>query len=188
MQIAFGTIAILLVLLLVSVVYLFLALQQKQTPAVRIVPLPVTPTPSPSVAPTAAPVVQQPVVVPQSQPAAVKEYFIPFGAGSSNAGDWTDVPGLTAQIDFGSYPNIKEVHFEASIAIPTANETASVRLFNVTDKHPVWYSEITLMNGQFISSNPIVYDTGLKTYQVQMKTSLQYTANLIQSRLHIILQ
>ena len=188
MRIAFWTIALLFTVLFVSVVYLFLALQQKQVPTVRVVPLPVAAFPSPSIVPTAIPVVQQPVVAPQSQPAAVKEYFIPFGAGSSNAGDWTDVPGLTAQIDFGNYPNIKEVHFEASVVIPTANETASVRLFNVTDKHPVWYSEITLMNGQFVSSNPIVWDTGLKTYQVQMKTSLQYTANLIQSRLHIILQ
>lgn len=181
----------LLLVLLASVGYLFLLLQQKQTPHVRVVPLPVAATvsPSQSITPSEATNVQQPVVVtPVSQQPAVKEFFIPFGAGSSSAGDWTDVPGLTAQIDFGNYSPIKEIHFEASVVIPTANETASVRLFNETDKHPVWYSEITLTNGQFVSSNPIVYDTGLKTYQVQMKTSLLYTANLIQSRLHIILQ
>src|SRR5689334_22079864 len=28
----------------------------------------------------------------------VKEFFIPFGQGQSNASDWTDVPGLTANI------------------------------------------------------------------------------------------
>ncbi|EKD86751.1 MAG: hypothetical protein ACD_37C00158G0001, partial [uncultured bacterium] len=33
----------------------------------------------------------------------------------------------------------------------------------------------------------IIYDKGSKTYQVQMKTQLKYTANVTQSRVHIIL-
>ncbi|HYK07976.1 MAG TPA: hypothetical protein VEW42_00580 [Candidatus Eisenbacteria bacterium] len=134
--------------------------------------------------PTAIPIQKQAV----QQGPAVKEYFIAMGAGSSTAADWTDVPGLTAQIDFGNYPSIKEILFEASVGIPTANEDASVRLFNVTDKHPVWYSDVTLTNGQFGASSPFIYDKGVKIYQVQMKTSLQFLASLIQSRIHIILK
>lgn len=120
---------------------------------------------------------------------AVKDYFIPLGSGTSQAGDWTDVPGVQAIVDFGQYPHIKEVFFEASVYIPTANQSVSVRLFNVTDKHPVWNSEVTTANATaYLTSPPLNYDLGAKVYQVQMKTQLQYTANLVQSRIHIVLE
>lgn len=193
MSIAMWTIGMLLILLLASMGYLFFLIQkyQKQSSvSVSTSPAPPSAFLSPTLsASPPTPTLVPPRLQPQQQvESSVKEYFIPFGAGTSSANDWTDVPGLTAQIDFGNYQHVKEIHFEASIGIPTANETASVRLFNETDKHPVWYSEIMLTNGQFVSSSPIVYDIGSKTYQVQMKTSLSYAANLIQSRLHIILQ
>lgn len=187
-KLAFLAVMLLFLLFLGNTFYLTMQSIKKQTPVLpNTLPLTsitptdsITPVPSPTVIPT------------QKQPVAsapvVKEYFIAMGGGSSTAADWTDVPGLTANIDFGSYPSIKEIHFDASVGIPTANQNASVRLFNVTDMHPVWYSEITLVNGQFVSSNPIIYDKGVKTYQVQMKTSLQFLANLIQSRIHIILK
>ena len=195
-KVRLALLAVVLLLLLLLANSAYLTLQSfKKNPSEPLSVIsqspPISLTPVATAAPTLIPTnITSPInsSAEVNQTSSVKEYFIPFGSGSSNASDWTDVPGLTAQVDFGSYPNIKEIHFEASIGIPTANESASVRLFNVTDKHPVWYSEITLVNGQFISSNPVIYDTGSKTYQVQMKTSLQYMANLIQSRLHIILQ
>ena len=71
--------------------------------------------------------------------------------------------------------------------IPTGNEVAYARLFNVTDKHPVWFSEVSLEGGtpQLLISQPVAFDSGRKLYQVQMKTSLKYTAILDQARLHI---
>jgi hypothetical protein len=119
---------------------------------------------------------------------SIKEQFISFGTGSNQTSEWEDVPGLQASIDFGNYQNIKDIRFEVSVSIPTANQTASVRLFNVTDKHPVWNSEITTANNVYAVSSPIIYDNGSKTYQVQMKTQLKYLANLTQARLHIVLQ
>lgn len=120
--------------------------------------------------------------------ATTKEYFVPFGTGSSKANEWQDVGGLQATINTANYPQIKSVVFEASLHIPTGNQTAYVRLFNVTDKHPVWFSEISASGGtaQFITSPQVSLDSGNKTYQVQMKTSLQYEAILDQARLHII--
>ena len=93
-------------------------------------------------------------------------------------------------LDFGSYNRIKEVHFEASVYVPTANQSVSVRLYNVTDKHPVWYSEVTMAGGPsaYLTSPAVSYDTGTKLYQVQMKTQLQSTANLVQSKIHVTLQ
>lgn len=180
-------IGVLLIALFANTAYLtFLSLkQQKSADAQKGVV--VSPTVLPTVLPTAVP-----TVVPTSAPIytgpQVKEIFIPFGSGTTQATSWTNVPGLTAQIDFGKYSNIKEVHFEATIGIPTQNQTASIQLFNVTDGHPVWYSPMTLTDGQFGSSNPIVWDSGPKTYQVQMMTSLGFFTNLYQARLHIILK
>ena len=132
-----------------------------------------------------------PTVKPVSQAQAVpfvKEFFVPFGTGSNSSDDWQDVSGLKATIDTANYGSIKTVAFEASVRIPTGNETAYVRLFNATDKHPVWFSDVSLDGGtpQLLISKPITLDSGNKTYQVQMKTSLKFQAFLDQARLHII--
>jgi len=119
---------------------------------------------------------------------SVKEFFVPFGTGSNSSDDWQDIPGIKATLDPSNYGNIKTVTFEATIRIPTGNESAYVRLYNITDKHPVWFSDVFLEGGtpQLLTSKPITLDSGNKTYQVQMKTSLKYPAYLDQSRLHII--
>lgn len=118
----------------------------------------------------------------------VKELFIPFGSGTNATDDWADVGALRVSVDSSQYKNIKSAIFEASVRIPTGNETAYVRLFNVTDKHPVWFSDVSLDGGtpQFLTSQPIILDPGVKTYQVQMKTSLKSQAVLDEARLHII--
>lgn len=153
-----------------------------------------TPTPAPTpvltTEPTPTPIlVQTEIYRNANQNSGPKEYFIAFGSGTNSSSDWQDVPGAEAVLDFGNYQNIKEVKFEASITVPTANQAVWVRLFNKTDQHPVWNSEVTMSGGasSYMVSSPIVYDKGSKTYQVQMKTQLKYTANLTQARLHIIL-
>lgn len=120
----------------------------------------------------------------------VKEIFISFGSGTSSAYEWTDVGGLQAYIDTTKYPKIKSTVFEATVYIPTGNQKAEVRLYNATDKHPVWFSDVSLEGGQtqFLVSQPITLDEGNKLYQIQMKTSLKYPANLTQARVHIILK
>jgi hypothetical protein len=132
-----------------------------------------------------------PTIKPTSQiqsPSLVKEFFVPFGAGSNSSDDWQDIAGLKVTLDPQNYGSVKTVVFEATVRIPTGNETAYVRLYNITDKHPVWFSDVSLDGGvaQLLISKPITLDSGNKTYQVQMKTSLKYPAFLDQSRLHII--
>lgn len=126
---------------------------------------------------------------PTSIQSSIKEFYIPFGVGSSASGDWTDVAGLQASIDSAKYPLVKSVVFEATIRIPTGNQIAYARLFNATDKHPVWFSDVSVEGGtsQLVISKPITLDSGNKVYQVQMKTSLKYQAFLDQARLHITL-
>ncbi len=139
---------------------------------------PVISSPTPTKAPASA----------QTTSSTTKEYYVPFGSGSGSSLDWQDMAGLQASIDSNGYNSIKSVVFEVSLHVPTGNETASVRLYNSTDNHPVWNSELTF-NGNsssvFMSSSPISLDSGNKLYKVQIKTQLQYPAIVDQSRVHI---
>lgn len=116
-----------------------------------------------------------------------KEYIITFGSGTNATDEWTDVSGLQIYIDNTKYGQIKTVLFEASVRIPTGNQIAYVRLFNTTDKHPVWFSDVSLEGGtpRLLVSKPIMLDSGNKLYQVQMKTSLKYQAILDQAIVRI---
>ncbi len=115
------------------------------------------------------------------------ESIIPFGSGVNSTDDWQDVSGAQTYIDSTKYGRIKKVTFEAYVRIPTGNQTAYARLFNVTDKHPVWFSEVSLTGGtpQLFISGAITLDSGNKLYQVQMKTSLKFQAFLDSSRVRI---
>lgn len=141
--------------------------------------------------PTKKTVTQQSQTVSQSQTtSSAKEFFVPFGTGSSSDDDWTDISGMQAYVDSSQYGKLKSVVFEVSLRIPTGNQVAYARLYNATDKHPVWFSEVSLEGGtpKLVVSQPITLDEGNKLYQVQMKTSLKYTAIIDQARLHITTQ
>lgn len=118
---------------------------------------------------------------------STKEFFIPLGSGSSTASDWEDIPGAQAYIDNSAYGSIKTVTFEASLYTPTANQTAYARLYNVTDKHPVWNSDVRIDGGtpKLLTSDIISLDNGSKLYIVQMKTQIQARTNLENARVHI---
>ena len=119
-------------------------------------------------------------------PVGGKEFFVPLGTGTNASTDWTDVKGVAAYIDSRLYGKVKKVMFEASVSVPSG--TASVRLFNATDKHTVWYSELSMSGSgpELLVSSPILLDSGNKLYQVQMKSQLGATTNLLQARVHII--
>lgn len=117
-----------------------------------------------------------------------KEYYVPLGSGSNTTNDWTDVAGASAYIDTASYGRIKIATFEATVTVPAGSQKVWVRLFNATDKHPVWFSEMTTDNASptLLTSEAITLDSGNKLYQVQMKTQLKAPTNLVQSRVRII--
>ena len=117
-----------------------------------------------------------------------KEYYIPLGSGSNASREWIDVAGAGAFVDTASYRKIKTVTFEATVSQPTSSQRVWIRLFNVTDKHPVWYSEMSTESPGpvLVTSSPISLDPGNKYYQVQMKSQLQGFVNLLQGRIHVI--
>lgn len=119
---------------------------------------------------------------------AAKENYVPLGSGTNATDEWTDVAGASASVDTAAYGKIKQVTFEATVGIPAGSQRVWVRLFNATDKHPVWFSEMTTDNAapQLLTSAPISLDQGSKIYQVQMKTQLKALTSLVQSRLRIV--
>ncbi len=118
----------------------------------------------------------------------VKELYVPLGTGTNITTDWTDVKGAAVYIDTKLYGKFKKVTFEASLSVPSGSQTTYVRLYNATDKHPVWYSEMSMSGAgpELLTSSAVTLDSGNKLYQVQMKSQLGSTTNLLQGRVHII--
>lgn len=117
----------------------------------------------------------------------VKEFFVPLGSGSTQNDQWEDIAGVEAYVDTAGYPNIETVYFETSLHIPTKNGTVYARLYNVSDKHPVWFSETSTDSdtSKFVAAQ-IKLDKGNKLYRVQMKTTLKYPSLLDFARIKII--
>ena len=77
--------------------------------------------------------------------------------------------------------------FEVTVAVPTGNEKIWVRLTNSTDGRQVWGCDVSMEGSgpTALISQPVTLDSGNKLYKVQMKTQLQYPANIQQARVHI---
>ena len=122
---------------------------------------------------------------------AQKEIFIPIGSGSTNSNSYTDLAGLQITIDTNKYSAIDSVVFEASIWVENGNGKMYAQLYNDTDKHPVWFSEISTNSakGVLTASGNITLDRGAKTYKVQAKTNLtEYAAHVENARIKITLK
>lgn len=183
------------VFLLANVIYLNLLIISNNSTAPKIAASVVnTPTPTASSSAATNPQTShtiQPQTV-NSTPLtniSTKDYYINLGSGTNQSTDWTDVQGTFSTFDIAGYPNTKEVNFETTINVPTANGTVSVRLFNKTGNVAVWNSERTVQsqaNGDLLISQPLIYDNGPRLYSVQIKSQLGVPATLVQSRVHII--
>lgn len=153
-------------------------------------------TPLPSLPPSATPITvflsptssQKLFNQPVNRSTNPREYYIPLGSGSTNKTNWEDLIATETYIDPTGYPNYKEAYFISSLRNPTQNGLLEAQLYNVTDKHPVWGSNV-ILNGpqsQTISSGKITLDTGSKLYRVQIKSSLSYLVYLDNAKIRII--
>lgn len=140
----------------------------------------------PTAAPTTTPLPKT-VLPPASE---VKEYYIPLGQGSTKNSTWVEMPGMEAVIDAVNYPQVKSIIFEAALRIPTANGKVYTKLYNVTDKHDVWFSEVSAEGAASYraESGEISLSPGRKLYRVMMKSSMGYEAILDWARVKIILK
>lgn len=116
-----------------------------------------------------------------------KEYYITLGSGFTKSNVWQDIAGAEAFIDTANHPEIKSVTFEVFLNIPTANGIVSAKLYNVTDKHDVWFSEVR-SEGPVLTKKEatITLERGAKTYRVMGLSTLQYDANIENARIRIV--
>ena len=119
-----------------------------------------------------------------------REFYIPLGNGTTTKSDWDDLIATETVIDPLNYGRIKEAYFIASLRNPTQNGQVEAQLYNVTDKHLVWGSQV-VMNGpsqQTVTSDKITLYTGAKLYRVQLKSTLQFLSFLDNAKIRIITQ
>lgn len=134
-----------------------------------------------------APTVTQETIVQTAQ----KEIFIPIGSGSTFNNNHTDLAGLEVTIDTSKYSAIDSVSFEAAIWVQDGNGKMFAQLYNKSDGHPVWNSEIATSSakGVLTTSSKVSLDSGSKTYRVQAKTNLTaYAAHVENARVKITLK
>lgn len=118
---------------------------------------------------------------------SAKEYYITLGSGVIKTNTWQDVAGAEAVVDTANYPPIKSVTFEVYLKIPTANGKVYAKLYNVTDKHDVWFSEVASEGPTLTKKEAaITLEQGAKTYRVMGLSTLKYDANIENARLRII--
>ncbi|MBI4062459.1 hypothetical protein HY410_00900 [Candidatus Gottesmanbacteria bacterium] len=135
---------------------------------------------------TPSPVVVQRTVA-TSQPA--KEYYIPLGSGSTRSNEYVALEGAEAYIDTSLYGTIKSVTFEVFLRNPTGNGRTYAKLFNVTDKHDVWFSEVNFEGGGLVKKEAtITLEPGNKLYRVYLKSTLAYDVYADNARIHIVTQ
>lgn len=116
-----------------------------------------------------------------------KEYNISLGSGTTKSNVWLDISGAEAVIDTANYPAIKSVTFEVFLNIPTANGTVYAKLFNVTDKHDVWFSNVSSEGPTLTKKEAVItLDSGAKTYRVMGLSTLKYDANIQNARIRIV--
>ncbi|MEK7065595.1 MAG: hypothetical protein AAB961_01255 [Patescibacteria group bacterium] len=136
-----------------------------------------------------------PVAVPVARESNVaatgpaKEYYIPLGSGSTRSNEYVALDGAEAYIDTSLYGPIKSVTFEVFLRNPTGNGITYAKLFNVTDKHDVWFSEVSFEGGGLVRKEAtITLEPGNKLYRVMLKSTLAYDVYVDNARIRIVTQ
>ncbi len=147
----------------------------------------IVPTETPSQTPT--PEVSQKQTNETLHTITTREIYIPLGSGSSKSSSWDSLEGIEVNIDTSRYGVIKEAYFQAALRIPTANGQVYAKLYNETDKHDVWFSEVSTEGATgVVKEAKITIDKGAKLYRVYLKSTLEVEAILDLARIKLIVE
>lgn len=117
----------------------------------------------------------------------VKEFYIPLGTGTTKSSSWDDLSGAEVLLNRDSYSEIKQVTLEVFMHIPTGNGRVYVKLFNVTDGHDVWFSEVWSEGDKIVKKTAnISLDPGQKLYRLMAKSSMSYEVVVDSARIKIV--
>ncbi len=125
----------------------------------------------------------------QTSSSSAKEYYIPLGSGTTRLTDYQELTSVEAYVDPANYPPIKQAYFQVHLRNTTGNGAVFAKLLNVTDKHDVWFSEVTFVGGgTALRESKITLDRGNKLYRVMIKATLQYDVYVDNARIRIVTQ
>ncbi|MBI3576782.1 hypothetical protein HY086_01950 [Candidatus Gottesmanbacteria bacterium] len=130
------------------------------------------------------------VVSPQlTSSSSAKEYYVPLGSGTTRQTDYQELTSVEAYVDPANYSPIKQAYFQVHLRNTTGNGAVFAKLYNVTDKHDVWLSEVSFEGGGTdLREAKITLDRGNKLYRVMIKATLQYDVYVDNARIRIVTQ
>jgi hypothetical protein len=119
---------------------------------------------------------------------ALKEFYVQLNTGTGEGNDWKDVERSEIAINLSQFSKVKNIYFEVAGYLRNDNVTGNVRLYNYSDKQPVWNSEVTInkLKCQTSTSAAISLPLSTKTYRLQVKATLNATVYIDQARLRIV--
>ncbi|MCL4359727.1 hypothetical protein M1555_00530 [Patescibacteria group bacterium] len=123
-----------------------------------------------------------------SQPVKPKggEFYIPLGSGMTRSTEYAEITGAEATADTGKYPGIRSAVFQVVLTNPTGNGTTYAKLVDVTNKHDVWFSEVSFAGGgTVVKEAPITLDPGNNLYRVALRSTLGYDVYVANARIRI---
>lgn len=118
-----------------------------------------------------------------------KVLYIPItSSGSTAVMGWTDIAGSDFYFDLTDYPNVKSVRFEANLYSVNGAGMVYVRLYDVTNKRGVDYSELytEFSTATLLRSADLKIWSGNNLHRVQLKSLNGAQASLGTARLKII--
>ncbi|MDP2860694.1 MAG: hypothetical protein Q8N98_03180 [bacterium] len=123
---------------------------------------------------------------PVNQP---KEYNIPvLWSASTTVREWTDVDGSDFTFDLANYPGAKAVRLEVTLKTPQGSGKVYARLYDVTNKRAVDYSEVSTNSSSYVVlvSGDIRIWANKNTYRTQLKSDAGAEGFVSSARLKIV--
>lgn len=117
-----------------------------------------------------------------------KVLYVPLvNTGSTVLTDWTDIPASDFYFNQADYPGYKSIQWEASLKSVNSPARVMVRLYDVTNKRGVDYSELQTQSLTYalLQSSALTIWRGNNLYRVQLKADNGTEASLGMGRLKI---
>ena len=134
-------------------------------------------------------VVKETTVVKEA--ASSKVLYLSLGGSSTtNSTSWVDISGSDFYFDLANYSGVKGVRWEVSLRSFLAYNPVYARLYDVTNKRAVDFSELSTLKdtSEFLRSSDLVIWRGNNLYRIQARSESGNIAFLDSPRLKIILE
>jgi hypothetical protein len=126
----------------------------------------------------------QPTASPQ-----IKTLYIPLASqGSTVSTSWADIAATNFYFNLADYPGAKEVRFETHLLALDGASPVYARLYDVTNKRGVDYSDVSTRNQSYtrLESSALKIWRGNNLYLIQLRSEIGIEAQLKEAKLKII--